>query len=156
MMRQWPLLRSLRTILYSQYTAPGRTTYANNQQKLILRSGPTSDYGTQAAYGPTSRVDAQQNYATHAPQTGYPTQSGGSYPTQGAYPPRCRKVVAAIRHRMCLILPMHHPQEWAINHFQPLPTGAGRSFKRTHNWSVLYPAGPTTHTQCRGIIHPAT
>jgi hypothetical protein len=58
----------------------------NNQQKLILRSGPTSDYGTQAAYGPTSRVDAQQNYATHAPQTGYPTQSGGSYPTQGAYP----------------------------------------------------------------------
>ena len=58
----------------------------NNQQKLILRPGSGNSYDTQAAYGATSRVDAQQNYATQAPNTGYPTQSGGNYPTQSAYP----------------------------------------------------------------------
>jgi len=60
----------------------------NNQQKLILRPGADGSYGTQASYDATNRVDAQQNYVTHTPNTGtgYPSQGGGSYPTQGTYP----------------------------------------------------------------------
>ncbi len=62
--------------------------------KLVLRSDNQGyDYGTQAAYDPTSRMDAS-NIANRAP--GYGMPSGGNYPPQaypdyrqsgGAYPP---------------------------------------------------------------------
>jgi len=62
--------------------------------KLVLRPDNQGyDYSTQAAYDPTSRMDAS-NVANRAP--GYGTMSGGNYPPQaygdyqqsgGAYPP---------------------------------------------------------------------
>ena len=70
-----------------------------SQQKLVLgRDVPGYDYGTQASYEATNRVDAQ-NFATRAPNSlpstpgigssypGYGSPSGGNYPSQGAsYP----------------------------------------------------------------------